>query len=431
MSCNWRRADNAELAHVAPTCHGDACTVGLIFPHSVIGRCRFAEYHLGDNISAELLCAPDANHHHKNESHDGTAAFRLFVLAAMNMAETAAQCEISIAGDSLSHDMWSAAVTGMLIQLRLPLLACQFTAGSEHWFREEHAAGGTSGLCGANDADRAGSGVGVDGVSKHYHSFATFDVTSLSYSQHQIHPSRPRARCSNLTISYWEVGRPLSRWEVAYRLKTPNVKQILRRSSVVLASLGTHANDLRELGSLFDATIRPLVQEAFRIQASKALDACNAPDSGHGSNATFGRAHTVVLLDTPPQHFSTHTGSGTFKDGLRKDGGKQHRTPCTSVTNVTAAYWRNAAMDAWVEAEAVAQQQQWRNATMSCETRLSPPPAWSLAHRFDIFLPRADLHGIGGEVSDCTHYCFTPFLYDVVWRRIAQRLDLHAATTTT
>ena len=111
----------------------------------------------------------------------------------------------------------------------------------------------------------------------------------------------------------------------------------------------------------------------------------------------------LLWLETTPQHFHGADGTGLFAD-------KKKPVSCRAVLNRTAAAWRNDHFEQWVR-------------TPIQFEELPPNPQlfhdhWRIVRQFDALLPMQLMH----PVNDCTHFCYSPFLYGPAWDGIGAAL---------
>jgi hypothetical protein len=178
----------------------------------------------------------------------------------------------------------------------------------------------------------------------------------------------------------------------------------------------------------------------------------------------------LLWLETLPQHFPGEDGSGTFRWSAMAASPR-----CEPIQNQTAANWRNRYLDGWAgrllagfhgtslgtspspadlehpsailgslgtspapvlehpsamlgspSGSAIL----GRTSAPRSEKRparrpsVQPAPPWVRLRLFHLFLDRHDMHGsstdpktrrIPGVGVDCTHFCFSPWLYAPVW----------------
>ena len=160
----------------------------------------------------------------------------------------------------------------------------------------------------------------------------------------------------------------------------------------------------------------------------------------------------LLWLETLPQHFPGEDGSGTFRWSAMAASPR-----CEPIQNQTAANWRNRYLDGWAgrllagfhgtslgtsPSPAVLEHPSAMLGSPSgsavlgrtsaprsekCPARrpsVQPAPPWVRLRLFHLFLDRHDMHGsstdpktrrIPGVGVDCTHFCFSPWLYAPVW----------------
>ena len=358
---SWRAASSAELnASVRLEQMQRPCNVK--FQHECMGTCNLGSSFQGSTSSLTLKCDSDI----------GGAALRRI----LDQHVKPPSCRLTVAGDSVQLQLWTAVVSAAL-QLGYRLLDCQFNAGRDHWLGIEH------GFCGAtyghapknaSGGQRVGSVLLPDthsqGAAAIYSSWARFGgVTNAS--------------CAEVTVHYWEIGHrtnEIGRW--ARHISKPKASSLLNASSVLLLSVGTHGNSVQELHELWRVHVDPFLMHLKRT----------GPDT-----KLTGAAVSVLWLGVPAQHFYTRSGSGSYHE-------REPHQPCAAV-NATAAEWRDQLFAKWLEPR-------------------RPVRRWNEASTFGIYVDRPDLHGKmkNGE-WDCTHYCFSPFLYQPMWSLIEKGLQ--------
>lgn len=104
----------------------------------------------------------------------------------------------------------------------------------------------------------------------------------------------------------------------------------------------------------------------------------------------------LLWLESTPQHFNGADGTGLFSD-------KKKPVSCAAIRNFTAAAWRNDHFDQWSRA---------RQPELNSE-------GWRIVRQFDALLPLQLMH----PVNDCTHFCYSPFLYGPAWDGIGSVLS--------
>jgi hypothetical protein len=271
--------------------------------------------------------------------------------------------------------------------------------------------------------------------------------------------------CRQLKLQYFDVGRDLSGSKHVRQMGTPPLAHVVAAaSSVVLLSVGTHGNTRAALHHLWardvlpylewlnrtssnadapgarDAASDPLAKVVWLDSTSRLLKpgstiACRkrgvcrvpccmrsclwpwpcllslSPEHSHRLYSPSRASRTTV----PPQHFDTPARDGSYDLRMHLSGDSPGRRECISVDPLKAA-WRNDAFAAWLH-------------DSQHDGRL-PRERWGFARTFEVFLNRKELHPkyrakgafALGHFYDCTHYCFTPFLYEPVWALIARAL---------
>ena len=292
-------------------------------------------------------------------------------------------CRISFVGDSVILGVWTAAVVEALMVHRLKLVGCRFEAGHEIWHGKEDR-----GFCGAN-AQALLSGANrtarlramlrqdEDGIAARiFSSWARFALPAAAGGL------RPRPTCAEVTLHYWESGHRkdlIGHW--ARGLMRPHAERVLGASSLVLLSAGTHANTPEELHELWGRDVRPYLDHLNRSH-----------NTSHG-RVEGAQSTRVVWLGIPPQHFATTSGSGTYSELTHP------YTPCEPIRNATLAAWRNELFAEWIAPQRPVEGAWW----------------WRELSIYGLLVDRSDLHTYDNKGWDCTHFCYTPWLYLPIW----------------
>ena len=360
---------------------------------SASAKCAAPFYHscLGVNRHGEA-CDDSAKLTHTCSGASGDDGLRSLLTKHVHPPS----CALSVVGDSTMHDLWAAAVSGAMGLPGFRLETCSFTAGADLWHAAEarHAAlwNRTASFC-HNTPTRAQKNPDVTFPMKNSRVTAGWVSTATFAGPH----GGTSTGCNDVAIRYWRVGEPRAGWHVRAHIAKPTGTVIgdARVSSAILVSLGTHANTPNQIRQIFESDMLPLLSTVTKALASKS-----------SANARPAR---LLWLDSPPQHFATKTGSGSFGDAVSESG------TCAPITDTRLAGWRNAAFAAWSKP--------WRG---------SLGAAWAAVPTFDIFFDRHDLHvtyysgrteqNRKGMKWDCTHFCFSPLLYVPVWERAARAL---------
>ena len=369
------------------------------FWHSCLGACRHGATLKADpmsNVSTlaslGLACAAG-----ESAARTENAMNALYELLTTHVRPP--RCTLSFVGDSLMHDTFTAAVIGAL-RLGFRLRACNFTAGRSQWHEREKI----HHYCGAGRWVKANHNTIYGTAASHISHALLAAPEPESASEHGRadgdHTSHRRSpACSSVHLFYWSMGEKLSAWENKMHPTFPHSPVLYGASSVILLSFGTHANTPGELSKLWHKS------------APSFLKLANA----HAQRALNVSSRTSLLwLDVPPQHFEGFGGTGTYNlaAAFRR---------CVAV-NASLASWRNALIHGWAAP--------WR--APGALTPNASHDGWVHVPTFDVFVHRHDLHGsfkpeelhqAGKRTQfDCTHYCFSPFLYEPVWALVVRAL---------
>ena len=255
-------------------------------------------------------------------------------------------------------------------------------------------------------------------------------------------------------------------------LALPTALTAVNSSSIVLLSIGTHGNTAAELHALWQRDVAPFLALANRSSGGGAEgDGGSTPGSTPGSAPASVRRHDllhsiersaegdqavggstpgsapasmhrhdlvhtrtpprVLWVGIPPQHFPTERGSGLYAE--------RQRGPCAPTLNESAARWRETLFQAWLaprrpvtrdaDVDAGGWSEGWSDGRRDGHRdgrRDSHMLLWRQTSFFHIYNARADLHSrfdpkvqhvpmAAQHSSDCTHYCYSPWLYQPMW----------------
>ena len=394
----WRLATRAELAlaltpeqydgahdplerrerPAAPQCNSS-------FKYACLGSCQKAikGYNLRDSRSAAYVYDPGGARPQPIDAHAG---LRTLLGRAL---EDGSPCSVGFSGDSVIHDIWSAAVSGAM-RLGFTPTRCVCSAGIPTW----HALQGSSPLC---PSDRSQPG-------------ACYAVLNTSGAELR---EAAQTDCAVLTLHYYQIvpAKHLAALPAHHRpIASP--QKVLSSSSVVVHHVGLlHANDESEAQFMLDRHFAPLVQAVEAASAESSWVFGVRPGRPRPSRAR------LLWLETMPQHFRTRTGSGLFSDALHRQG---PHPSCPQIANESAAAWRNAFFARW--------SQPWRERALLAGAStaedgrsrlLFKAPLWMDVPLFDALLPRGDMH----PALECTHWCYSPFLYAAHFDAVAAAME--------
>ena len=394
-SCSWQLPPNAPARD--PPCSAS-------FVHSCHGVCRVPYKH--------WLPVSQASHRtwqcggRTTSIRENDAGLRALLRAT---ASRGGQCTLAVTGDSIMHDVWSALVSGA-IRLGERLLACDFNAGHSGWLEAERS------FCGANKSRAERLALPRQALLSSHATFSTDLVlhsprgidrgstASRSASKPVLLDGSPRIACAKLTIAYHESF--MARSVISKLMRGVSLKpagDVLSSASLVILGGGTHANSVEDLVALADTHLRPYLAALDSVTAVAKATTARAPGAAVPSAGV-----RLLWLETPPQHFPSHDGSGSYSYSAVVS---QRR--CVPVTNQTLAAWRNKALDKWAE-------QHWPSSGGGGGGGVAR--AWQRLRLFDLLLPRHGMHGVGKpDVGpDCTHYCYAAAMYEPLWRRAAR-----------
>ena len=447
--CTWRPASADEIAHaVRPEQLPDnfdmvtgasttpevntSCDSG--FKHSCLGQCRgplnrrFSVHRIPMASRSDLtkVCTTQANFTAMGARASGD--MRPPLRALIEEAVRPPHCRLSFVGDSTVHDVWSAAISALLTaDWGWDLAACYFLAGHGMWHHAE-----TERFCGSNTAS--------PNVTQLL-SATEFSVASIFQSwarfRRRSPPHDTAVECASVDVHYWEAGFFFKEAKWTMNLARPTAPRVLNVSSLVILSIGTHANSLAELHGIWSRDVLPYLVWANQTSvdtygtttaSATAVPAIYwSPNTTHLPTAAPGSVPRVLWIDTLPQHFNTSSGDGLHAHRIEGHLDASHPRPTCVPTDHKAASWRNAAFDAWIarvrpSAPRTPDNYTERHAAVGRRGTWNTR-RWVEVPTADIFMDRWDLHSwftehSRGPKADCTHYCYTPFLYEPVWSRI-------------
>ena len=386
------------------------------------------------------------------------------------------KCRVTFVGDSTVHDVWAAAVADAMHELRLPLASCDFNGVHGDWLREEGAfcqanksvdelrrlpkeslltcnatfaetAVVTGGTCMSVVLDYWQSAMLV--VPRYFRRveppapLLLMQASSFVFLGGGVHANSERdlERIANTTISPFLLTALRQADRQAHDQADRQVadRQVIRRSSSAMTSASWKKSTVGRAPDTAPGTAR-----AAGGVASPGGKVARLPDMA-------GLAR-LLWLETLPQHFPGEDGSGTFRWSAMAASPR-----CEPIQNQTAANWRNRYLDGWAgrllagfhgtslgtsPSPAVFEHPSaklgspsgsavlGRTSAPRSEKRparrpsVQPAPPWVRLRLFHLFLDRHDMHGsstdpktrrIPGVGVDCTHFCFSPWLYAPVW----------------
>ena len=371
-------------------------------------------------------------------------------------------CTFVLAGDSVSHDSFFAALSGAL-QLGLNLEGCVMPCRAER--RSCGNATSASPLCSGGSPDS-------------WHDSAVFSVSpaNLAHLRAFAAAAQPGGAdegdagaatviadpspCRRITLHHIppeKLGRDLAL-----------VRALLGDGGAIMINEGLWANAAAELGRLLDQNVRPLLTALTSMKGE--------------------RRARVLWRETTPQHFAGRSGTGLFaeRSGTAATTGNV-AVACTPLnsSNLNKANWRNRQFERWSQpwrlkppsrhAHAAIHQRCGvpkvvRHALPKAEANALGRRLGDRAHKktstaavgghvdgashharssatrgdsaantswgsalprgareslvevvpaFAALAPRADLH----VAPDCTHYCYTPYLWAPIWEAAADALE--------
>ena len=235
-------------------------------------------------------------------------------------------------------------------------------------------------------------------------------------------------------------------------------RQAIRRSTSAMTSAGWKRSTVGRAPDTAPDTARAAGGVASPGGVGgKERELARLPDMAGGKVRQLARLPDMaglarlLWLETLPQHFPGEDGSGTFRWSAMAASPR-----CEPIQNQTAANWRNRYLDGWAgrllegfhgsldtsTSPAVLEHPSaifgspsgsailGRTSAPRSEKRparrpsVQPAPPWVRLRLFHLFLDRHDMHGsstdpktrrIPGVGVDCTHFCFSPWLYAPVW----------------
>ena len=334
------------------------------FRHGCLGACRYQlkGHHLDDNRAAAYVY-DDGTQASPIDAHIGLRALLSHVLSDGPL------CSLSLAGDSLIHDAWAATVSGAMT-LGFQPLHCVCSAGSRLW--QEN-------MCPSLPAEPGSC-------------YATFNASVFSVGHTRTNYGSKA--CTTFSIRYHQLVTGKSNYMALplHHRRQDTPAQIMSASSVVIHNAGsTHSNIGSEGQQILDRFFLPILQ----------IMSDNSQQSGR-----------LLYLESLPQHFASSDGSGLYDRGYLK---RFKPTSCLPIRNASAALWRNTFFHDWIRRRQAEDVDSVTASTYASALH----PLWLEVPLFDAFVPRHDMH----TAQDCTHYCYSPFLYAPLWNNAATELS--------
>lgn len=353
---------------------------------------------------ASSTCVSRADERVHAISSNGTGGIRSLLAAA---AALGSPCRIVMCGDSVIHDLWAAAVSGVA-RLGHKLVECEFNAGHSGWLEGERQ------FCNSNKSKSERMRLPKQDLLT---SFAVFAISNHSKDQARRRSGRPPtddARCSKITLQYYD-SFLLRSFQAKYMrdVAPPSADELISSSSVVIVGGGSQANTVPELVGLANKYLKPwLLRSSPRSDAVglASFDSSSNGDGGGGltsisstehlnSTSKLDGAARIMWLEIAPQHFPHPDGTGSYSwTGLATN------RRCVPIRNVTGANWRNDALERWAE-------QIMRRARDDVGEKILTPRTWHRLAWFDILQNRHDMHGLSFHPTmgpDCTVGACTP-----------------------
>jgi hypothetical protein len=429
---DWQPASSAALRAIllpaqSPTDPSMCSTAPSPLSHACLGACRNGGHEPIARLDPDALALRLAWHGHSSDA-GLTSLLRHAVLAASHRRVAPSSCTARIVflGDSVTHDTFVAAVAGAMA-LRLRLERCA-------WRSPPPCQAARCKARAQQPSPRAKRAMLCDTLhnfSAHPASFASFAVPATWHND-------TSSACTTLSLS-------LEHMQLVDVLVRPHLTAELvggGRATTIFANEGLWANRATELQDQLHRHVRPLLV---------ALAATPPP-----------RRATLLWRETTPQHFAGASGTGLYAERAGSAAaGAAKATSCSAVDasateRVRKAEWRNRFFDKWSRpwrvkpahsrASAMASRRLSHSAGSSSSHNsrgsgsrgsssggsygVMPTPGWASAlpagtasilevvPAFAALLPRHDLH----RPPDCTHFCFTPFLWEPVWHAAANVL---------
>lgn len=387
-SVRWRPATATELeATLLPAQlqlrQGAVAQCSFPFKHGCPGMCRNSLMEISPQSAARIAETDDAQ--------DPLSGLRA-LLSGPHVS--APRCGLSFIGDSVSSDGWAAALVGAL-KLGFSLGHCSNSAAAI-----------VSGLA------SAAGGATRPASAKRYmeHENRTFcnQRPKPAWDPSSIAVFSPAARgatsgCSSLSIRHVLPGELFSAHGGAL------LREVLTTSFAIIMNEGLHANSPAEHTILLEKRVRPLLVAASALPAQ-------------------ARAR-VLWRETTPQHFTGSSKSGlhsekshAFMDLARCSaiGRWEGETDASERTRkaLQRSNWRNSAFARWRRNLTRAARNSTSHSTRDLGAVIDGvlPMHALLASRFDLKAP-----------PDCTHFCFSPFVWTPVWRDAARLLRKRSA----
>jgi len=388
---HWRTASDAELAAATlPQQLVDASTPakpGCEFPfkHGCLGACR-SNGALGTSMDmARRISTAD-------DSSDPLSGLRR-LLEGSHVA--APRCGLTIIGDSVSHDTFSAALVGAL-RLGFRLELCSNSPhvafgksrpeAAQRYMKHENASWCAERNPREGDPSslallmRGGKDQGKEG------------------SQHAT--SRARG-CQHVVLRHILPGE-------LYSAGGGLLRHVLTCSFAIIINEGLHANAPTEYTAILAKRVKPLLVAASSL-------------ARHERALLFWR-------ETTPQHFPGSSGTGLFAERSHQKAARATCAPISGLDALTAGVpsekqrqavdksnWRNRHFASWR-----------RSLARSASNGSAPGDLSKLIDGVlpvhALLMPRHDAK----LAPDCTHFCFSPFLWTPMWRTLARLLETHS-----
>ena len=236
----------------------------------------------------------------------------------------------------------------------------------------------------------------------------------------------------------------------AHHRRVASPAEMLEGSTILIHNAGLmHANTAMEADKLLDDNLLPLLRvvAAHRSRAggdddwlapktrTEERQGGGRDTAGKGAGEAVGESGRSALpepssvarllwLETPPQHFLGGSWQAwrDLKSAVAARGGLLP-TKCDPVADREAAAWRNIHFSRWTRQR----QAQWAvsqpSSSSSGQQQRSDATLFRTVSFFDALLPLASMH----SQRDCTHYCYSPFVYGPAWQSIGAALDSDSA----
>ena len=425
MESLWRTAPLSALhaALVAEQLAGDGatCTAASPLSFACLGACRNGGHEPIHRLEA---ASPALRSAWRGEATTaGVEALLRQVTSGSNSS-----CTLLFAGDSVSHDTYVAALAGA-IKLGLHINECIWRGPPPC---KPGSARGTA-PCKQLAARPPRRSLCVD---SHRHNFSADPASSVTFALPRQWRRRPNgSSCTSLRLQHMQLVDLISRPPLAASVLGGG------RSVTVVINEGLWANRPAELISLLERHVRPLLVTL----------------------AATPRTQRASLLwrETTPQHFRGRSGTGLYaeRSGSAATGGQHSGSSVecapvlmSSVEHVRKANWRNKLFEKWSRpwrvrapsARAASSRRLAAAQAGGAKSRASshhvtptsehlPTPAWgsglppgepttsviTIVPAFEALLVRHDLHA----PPDCTHFCYSPFVWEPLWQAAAAALE--------